>query len=156
LPKAIEVYCAYDIDDLSIYGLRSANNGGGTGLQEYTFSGACPAGTFLYIATEIPQFNTFFEINPTDTSSAASINGDDAIELFKNGVVVDIFGDVNMSGTGQPWEYMDGWAYRKDSTGPDGSTFVLGNWDFSGINALDGATTNAGATIPFPIGTFNL
>jgi uncharacterized protein len=150
------VYCAYAIDDLSIYGLRSANNGGGTGLQEYTFSGACIAGDFLYIATEIPQFTTFFGFAPTDTSSAAAINGDDAIELFKNLAVVDVFGDVDLSGTGQPWEYMDGWAYRQSSTGPDGTTFVLGSWTFSGINALDGATSNGVGGPLFPIGTFPL
>ena len=28
------------------------------------------------------------------------INGDDAVELFHNGVVVDTFGDINMDGTG--------------------------------------------------------
>ena len=59
-----------------------------------------------------------------------------------------------MDGTGQPWEHVDGWAYRNIDTGPDCSTFVLGNWSFSGPNALDGETTNAGAATPFPIGTF--
>ncbi len=92
---------------------------------------------------------------PDDTSSAASINGDDAIELFQSGVVIDVFGDINVDGTGQPWEYLDGWAYRVAKTGPDGSTFVLANWTFSGPNALDGETTNATAATPFPIGTFS-
>ena len=49
---------------------------------------------------------------------------------------------------------MDGWTYRVDNTGPDGSTFVLANWTFSGPNALDGETSNATAATPWPIGTY--
>ena len=82
------------------------------------------------------------------------INGDDAIELFCNGAVVDIFGDINTDGTGQSWEYLDGWAYRKDNIGPDGSTFVDSNWTYSGPNALDGESSNATASTAFPAGTF--
>ena len=65
-----------------------------------------------------------------------------------------MFGEIDVDGTGQPWEHTDGWAYRVDDTGQDGSTFVLANWTFSGVDALDGETTNAGAATPFPIGTY--
>jgi len=82
------------------------------------------------------------------------INGDDAIELFHNGLVVDVFGDINVDGTGEAWEYRDGWASRVDGTGPDGNLFELSNWVFSGPNALDGETENAGAGSPFPIGVY--
>ena len=80
--------------------------------------------------------------------------GDDAIELFRGGDVVDVFGTVGMSGTGQPWEYTDGWAYRVDGTGQDGAAFTPDNWSFSGPNALDNETSNATAAVPFPIGTY--
>jgi predicted extracellular nuclease len=154
-PKAIEFYVVNDITDLSIYGFGSANNGGGTDGQEFTFSAvSAAAGDFLYVASESSNFETFFGFAPDYTSNAASINGDDAIELFTNGAVTDIFGDINTDGTGQSWEYLDGWAYRNDGTGPDGSTFNTSSWSFSGINALDGETTNATAATPFPIGTY--
>ena len=68
--------------------------------------------------------------------------------------MIDVFGDINLSGTGQPWEYLDGWAYRNNSTGPDGSTFALSSWSFSGPNALDGETLNSTAVSPIPVGTF--
>jgi|GEM_PF-4029262 len=156
-PKAIELLALKDIPDLSIYGIGSANNGGGSNGQEFTLSGSASAGDYLYIAaesTEATDFQSFFGFAPTYKSGAASINGDDAIELFMNGAVVDVFGDINVDGTGQPWEYEDGWAYRKANTGPDGSTFQLSNWLFSGVDALDGATTNATATTPVPVGNF--
>ena len=157
IPKAVELYVFDDIADLSAYGVGSANNGGGSDGEEFTFpSDAVTAGTFIYVATESSAFNTFFGFNPDYTSgSAPNINGDDAIELFHNGAVVDAFGDINLDGTGQPWEYLDGWVYRNDGTGPDGSSFVLGNWSFSGPNALDGATDNASAATPFPLGTYS-
>lgn len=156
LPKAVEFYVLNNIADLSIYGFGSANNGGGTDGEEFTFpADSATAGDFIYVATEAIGFTSFFGFAPNYTSSAASINGDDAIELFQSGAVVDVFGDINVDGTGQPWEYLDGWAYRVDGTGPDGTTFTLANWSFSGPNALDGETTNASAATPFPIGTYS-
>lgn len=155
IPKAIEFYVISDISDLSVYGVGSANNGGGSNGVEFTFPvEPVTAGTFLYISYETTGFNTFFGFAPNYTSAVANNNGNDAIELFLDGEVVDVFGDINVDGSGQPWEYTDGWAYRKDFSGPDGSTFVLDNWTFSGINALDNETTNATATTPFPISTF--
>ena len=154
-PKAVEFFVLEDIADLSEYGFGSANNGGGSDGQEFTFaSKSASKGQFIYVSYDSAGFAQFFGFDPDTTSGAAQINGDDAIELFHNGAVIDVFGDINVDGTGEPWEYMDGWAYRKNGTGPDGSTFVLDNWLFSGPNALDGETSNATAATPFPIGTY--
>lgn len=160
VPKGVEIYVINDIPDLSVYGLGSANDGGGTDGEEFTFpSIAATAGEYLYVASESTGFSFFFDFAPDDVRPAVSINGDDAIELFQNGSVVDIFGtvdcDPNAGSSPCPdWEYSDGWAYRNNHTGPDGNTFILGNWSFSGINALDGETSNGSATYPVPIGTF--
>jgi len=155
VPKAVELYAVNAIADLSIYGLGSANNGGGTDGEEFSFPAvSVPAGTCIYVASESTGFNTFFGFNPDYTSGAVSINGDDAIELFANGSVSDVFGEITHSGAGA-WGYEDGWAYRQSATGPDGSTFVIGNWTFSGPNALDGETSNASAGTPFPLSTYS-
>ena len=61
----------------------------------------------IFSFLELPQFLNFFGTASNYASSAANINGDDAIELFQNGIVVDVFGDINTGGSG-PWEYMDG------------------------------------------------
>jgi hypothetical protein len=154
LPKAIELYVANDIPDLSIYGVGSASNGGGSSGQDFTFPAVpATAGDFLYVATEAPGFTSFFGFAPDFTNGVASINGNDAIELFLNGVVVDVFGEITHMGPG-PWNYEDGWAYRVSGSGQDGSTFALSNWTFSGVNGLEGGTTNATATKPFPLGTY--
>lgn len=157
VPKAIEVYAINNIADLSVYGLGSANNGGGSDGQEFTFPPLfVPAGSYIYVASESPQFTTYFGSPPDYTSSAASINGDDAIELFQNGAVVDVFGDINVDGTGQPWEHLDGWAYRKSGSSPSGSIFQLSEWNFSGPNAIDNCSTNAACVSVYPYKTFGV
>lgn len=150
LPKAIQLTALNDIADLSIYGVGSANNGGGTDGQEFTFP-AIPlaAGTTIYVASEITSFTAFFGFAPDFTSGTANINGDDAIELFQNGTVVDVFGDINTDGTGEVWEYMDGWASRPVAAGVS-PVFDPAEWTFSGRNALDDVTDNASAPNPFP------
>ncbi|SEA46138.1 T9SS type A sorting domain-containing protein [Bizionia paragorgiae] len=156
-PKLIEIYVANDIADLSAYGFGSANNGDGTDGEELTFSGSATAGDFIYIFTEGSSpgsLMTYFGINGDYDHSSAGINGDDALELFHNGSVIDTFGDINVDGSGEPWDYLDGWAYRVDGTGPDGSTFVVGNWTYSGINATDNCTDNTTCSSVFPIGTY--
>jgi len=156
LPKAVELYVINDIPDLSLYGLGSANNGEGSDGEEFTFPAqTAAAGQFLYVAYESAGFFDWFGFEPDFTSGAANVNGDDAIELFMSGAVIDVFGEIDVDGTGQPWEYLDGWAYRVDGTGPDGSTFILENWYFSGPNALDGETSNETAAVPFPTATYS-
>ena len=155
-PKVIELYVINDIADLSAYGFGSANNGGGSDGQELSFSGSAKAGDFIYIGTENANFNAYFGFNPDYEDFAAAINGDDAIELFQNGQVIDTFGDINTDGSGEDWDYLDGWAYRKDNTGPDGSNFTIGNWTFSGVDVNDGQTDNSTAATPFPVATFSI
>lgn len=154
IPKAVELIALSDIADLSAYGLGSANNGEGSDGEEFTFpADAVMAGDFIYVASEDIGFTDFFGFAPNYVTGAMAINGDDAVELFYMGEVIDLFGDINMDGTGTEWDHLDGWAYRSSFTYPDG-TFVIGDWYFSGINALDGELTNDTAAIPFPLGTY--
>lgn len=155
VPKAVELFVINDIPDLSVYGLGSANNGGGTDGQEFTFPAqSASAGSYIYVASEIDGFTAFFGYAPDFDSSAMGINGDDAIELFENDVVIDTFGDINVDGNGTPWEYLDGWAYRINGATANAGTFTAENWTYSGVDALDDAATNSDAATPFPVATF--
>lgn len=153
VPKGVELYTTTAIADLSIYGLGSANNGGGTDGEEFTFP-AMPiaAGTYLYVAMENPGFTAFFGFEPDFTTDAMAINGDDAIELFRNGSLFDLFGEPSTDGTGTAWDYMDGWAYRVTGSEPS-TVFDPTDWSFSSPNALDGETENNTSTL-IPIGSF--
>ncbi len=156
LPKGIELYAVEDIPDMSIYGVGSANNGGGSDAIEFTFpADSYSAGTYIYVASEATQFNAFFGFEPDYVTNAVNINGDDAIELFMGGFEEDVYGEIEYVDMDESWEYLNGWAYRVDGTGPDGSDFILSNWTISGIDALAGAPTNEEADIPIPIGTYS-
>jgi hypothetical protein len=168
VPKAVELTAIHNIADLSVYELVLGSNGGtanaGSGFTLPQV--ALNAGDTFYItrADDDPAgvapsaFEAFFGFAPNATSGEINHNGDDTYVLYKkNGTVsevADVFGDVGVDGTGTTWEYTDGWAYRNDNTGPD-STFSLANWTFSGVSALAGATTNAGALNPVPVDSFD-
>lgn len=156
-PKGVELYVTEDIADLSVYGIGSANNGQGTDGQEFTFPAeAAMAGSYLWVTVNPDEFLAFFGVSATyvDGDGATNINGDDAVELFFNGEVVDIYGDIDVDGSGTTWDHLDGWAYRVSGTQADGTTFNEANWTYSGINMFDGTTENQQATNPFPIGTY--
>ncbi len=164
VPKGIELYACDDIADLSVYGVGSANNGGGSDGVEHVFpADFIAAGTTFYLSHEDSSNPTaFFDWFGFDTDYigdgySMAINGDDAIELFYIGgdepVVVDYFGDRDVDGNGEPWEYLDGWAKRMTQTGP-GYIFILDDWTFSGANAWDGAEDNASSDAPFVLGGY--
>lgn len=160
LPKALELFATADIADLSTYTIDNANNGGAFDGMTIGLTGMVTAGSFLYVGSETPGFEAYFGFAPDFTGTSVNVNGDDVVGLFNNGALVDVFGVLGVDGTGQPWEYLDGWAYRNDNTGPS-ATFELSQWTFSGVNALDlpagvdpATATNANSLSPFPIGTF--
>eukprot|EP00466_Bigelowiella_natans_P002308 jgi/Bigna1/82601/fgenesh1_pg.94_\ len=124
IPQAIELYAINPIANLSEYALGSGNDG-----QETILQGTADARQFLYVANDAASFNSFFFFTPDFVGTAAALNGSEAIELFRQGEVVDVFGNITINnGAGTPWNYVDGWAYRRDTTGPDNDTFVLSNW----------------------------
>ena len=82
-----------------------------------------------------------------DDSSVITQNGDDAIELYKNGIVIETFGDVNIDGTGELWEYKDSWAYKMDT----GSIVFSGfNWITGGVDCTDFSVTSLSSNCPYP------
>ena len=153
-PKGVELYVVSDIADLSLYGIGGANNGGGSDGEEFTFPAVgATAGSYIYVTNTDAGFLSFFGFAADYVSGAMSINGNDAIELFENGNVIDTFGDINLDGTGTPWDYFDGWAKRASGSGPDGVVFDIASWTFSGINTLEG-DTNDTCIAPFVLGGF--
>ena len=103
------------------------------------------------MSSEEPGFLAYFGEAPDFVSGSAGINGDDAIELFFKGKVVDTYGDVNVAGG--DWNYMDGWSYRRDASSPT-AVFNIADWTLSGVNAVDSCPSNAACTSVFPFHTY--
>ena len=157
--KAIHLIANNNISDLSVYGIGVANNGGGTDSVEYVFpSISVNAGEEILLARDTVEMAMYFDSCYSNfhriiqASSDISQNGDDAIELFHNGVVIETFGDINVDGSGEPWEYMDSWAYKLGPTiGTPGPTSFSGfDWSFGVVNCTDGSTTTQSSSCPYP------
>ena len=141
--KAIHLVVTSDIADLTNYGIGVANNGGGTDGQEYTFpEGSATAGMHVLVARSAEAMEAYgitgFDL-VLDASSSISQNGDDAIELYFGGNVIETFGDPDTDGTGEAWEYQDSWAYMVD-----------GAWTYGGVDCSDGTTTTCESSCPYP------
>jgi hypothetical protein len=146
--KAIHLFATADIADLSIYGLGSASNGGGSDGQEFTFPAqAVSAGQHIFLARDVDAMNaymdasTIFDVVIASTSEPSG-NGNDAYELFMNDVVVETYGDIN--GATDDWEYLDSWSYKAED----------GTWSIPVENCTDGSTTtwDSDCVYPFAIG----
>jgi hypothetical protein len=157
-PKALELYTLCEILDLSAYGLGRSTNGLGSGGLAYSLPfGAVGASTYLYIASATTNFANWFGAgapNLLGTSSVLNVDGNDALELYHNGVVVDRLGEPNNASAVQPWHYTDGWAYRVSGTGPS-AIWQLGSFRYSGNLALASCTNNTACATRFPIGTYS-
>jgi hypothetical protein len=152
LPRFVELYATDAISDLSRYAIGVADDGGGGG-PEFSFPRtAAPAGAYLYVASEERGFNEFFGYPPDFASPAITVDGADAVELYRNRELVDAVGDVDVYSAKLAWEYTTGWAYRKCGFEINLGKFDSRRWYYSGPNALSGETFNAKAAIPFPEG----
>ncbi|MEM9019983.1 MAG: PEP-CTERM sorting domain-containing protein [Planctomycetota bacterium] len=159
LPKAIVLRANSPEGDLSQFAVGSATNGGGTDGPEAQLTGSANAGDFILVVFNADSQN-FFSNNFTDSfiflidNVAANINGNDAIELFfdpgsgfgGSETVIDTYGQPTVNGTGQFWEYTDGYAAR--IAGGADPTFADGGDNYS-INedALDTLTEDQQADL---------
>lgn len=142
--KAVHVRAHRDIPDLSIYGLGTANNGGGTDGVEFNFqSMAVSEGQHILVAREPATLAAYFGscydgYALVEQSDAMNQNGDDAIELFNGTDVVDTYGDADVDGTGQSWEYTGAWGYRMN-----------GVWTYGALDCAAGSTTTQSSACPY-------
>ncbi len=158
IPRALEFYATANISDLSVYGIDKITNGAGTsGSPAWNFPAvSATMGDYIYVTKDSISFNTYFGFDADFVSGEINGNGDDAYELYLGTNVLDVYGIQTEDGSGKFWDYLDGWAYRIDATGPDANVMDTFAWTYSGINALDGAATNAAATNPWPLGTYSV
>ena len=155
--KAIHLFAGTSINDLSQYGIGVANNGNGGDGQEYTFPTiSVDDGDHILLARDSSALSSYLGVcyQMFDViiiaSNAIDQNGNDAIELYKDSVVVQTFGDISVDGTGTPWEYLDSWAYQ---TGSFSSSFNISSWTFGGVECTIGSLTTQSSSCPYPFCT---
>lgn len=145
--RAYHLTALRDIPDLSIYGAGIASNGQAfsDGVEIPFPSIAVKEGESVLIIRESDTANAarYFEncYNTFDhIVSAVGItsNGDDTIELFKNNMLIETYGELGVNGAGMFWDYTDSWAYK-----------VNGTWNYAGAGCTVGATSNSSSSCPY-------
>jgi len=143
--KTIHLRANRDISDLSAYGLGVANNGGGTDGVEFTFPAVSVSeGDYILVARVPAAIATYYgscysNFDLVLQGDFVSQNGDDAIELFYQGNVIETYGDANVIGTGLSWEYTGSWAYKTARA-----------WTNGALNCAATATENSSSSCPYP------
>jgi hypothetical protein len=152
--KAHHLIVTADNVQLSDYGLGSANNGGGTDGEEFSLpTGIVNNGDNILVVRDAAAIEAYFttagynlfDLVIVDTGGAAvDGNGNDAIELYKNGSVVETFGDITDSSAAN-WNYLDSWAYKTTL----GAAWPTG-WSYGGPDCTDGSTTIFDSSCVYP------
>ena len=118
--RFIELYNAggevIDFNTTTCYLSRQSN--GGTSWGDLQLSGIVSAGATFVIGGS--GFEALYGKAPDQVSGILIGNGDDAYGLFlggdhETGVLHDIFGAIDVDGTGELWEYEDSRALRLDA-----------------------------------------
>src|SRR5690606_24114151 len=122
-------------------------NGGGTDDREIDFPViSVSAGEDVLLVRDVDEtgLNTYFggclsEIEHIVTSSGVNFNGDDAVELFQNDVVIETYGEVTFTVVGA-WDYTGSWAYKLGS-----------EWIYGGVDCSAGSTTTQSSNCVYPL-----
>ena len=154
-PKAIELLVTDDIADMTQYGLGVGSNGTGSPGVEFTFpAGSASNGTFIYVTNSLADFNSYFGFSANYQDPSIDFDGNDSVEVFKDGSLIDIYGDPLVNGIGNVWEYTDSWAYRDYQTPSLTVGFNPSEWTFMAPSENIGESTNDLASNPFPHGSY--
>ncbi len=145
--RAYHLRALKDIPDLSIYGAGIASNGQATsdGVEISFPSIAVKEGESVLIIRDLDVTNastyfgdcfaTFDHVVP---DGGVTSNGDDTIELFKNGVLIETYGELGIDGTGALWDYTDSWAAKVNTV-----------WTYGGAGCSVGAASNDTSPCPY-------
>jgi len=147
-----------DFNTITSYLSRQSN--GGTTWGDLQLTGTVAAGATFIIGGS--GFEGLYGFTPDQESGILIGNGDDAYALFlggdhESGVLHDVFGVIDMDGTGEAWEYTDSRALRLDSVLKPNTTWTAAEWE---ITSADVADCNPGShlgSVPVnPPGDFSL
>ncbi|CAM1354464.1 endonuclease [Tenacibaculum insulae] len=141
--KALEIAnFTGNVIDLSDYSIKKASNGGGWS-NTLALNGTLNNGNVYVIANSSASSTIKNKAQKTDTS-VLSFNGNDAIGLFKNNILIDLIGNPNSSTSFA----QDKTLQRKSSINSPNTTYTTSEWNilskdtFSGLSehTIDGGT----------------
>jgi len=141
--RFIELYNAgsesIDFNIFTYYLSRQSN--GGTSWGDVQLTGAIAAGETYIIGGS--TFETVYGFAPDMVTGILIGNGDDAYCLYRDGdhlegILTDIFGVIDVDGTGELWEYTDSRALRLPTVGVPNIIWTDSEWLIETANVADG------------------
>lgn len=110
--KAVEIYNGTGADvDLSIYSIALYSSADGlvpdTPTQQVALSGTLANGD-VFVLAHSSATQAILDVADLLNSTVANWNGDDAVGLLKNGVLIDLFGFIGVADPGSYWTVGDG------------------------------------------------
>ncbi len=158
--RFIELYNAgsepVDFGSITCYLSRQSN--GGTSWGDLQLAGIVAGGATFVIGGS--GFEVLYGRLPDQETGILIGNGDDAYALFmggdhETGALHDVFGVIDMDGTGEAWEYTDSRARRLESVLEPNPVWTAAEWE---INPADVADCNPGSHLGsvVPAGDFSL
>jgi len=114
----------------------------GSSWDDIPLTGTVAAASAWVIAYNTTNFQNAYGFVPDQQSSGIDGTGNDAWFLYyngdhANGLLIDIYGELDTDGTGAAWEYTDGRAERNNSILAPNAVWTASEWTI-----LAGATTN--------------
>ncbi|TCI85345.1 lamin tail domain-containing protein [Tenacibaculum sp. M341] len=143
--RFVELYNAGNSDiDLSIekHSLRKWTNDNTTPNNDFLLTGIIAAKSFYIIAAKEIDFKETYFINPNQSNTIVSTNGDDHIALVKDDNIIDIFGVPGQDGTNTCHEYKDGRAERKTGVTNGNSSWIASEWNVWADNEVVGCPSH--------------
>ncbi|AUC14812.1 hypothetical protein BTO06_06495 [Tenacibaculum sp. SZ-18] len=136
--KAIEIANFTGVSvDLSSYSLRKATNGSGSFTSILNLNGQLANGKVYIVANNSASSAITSAANITE-NSVTTFNGNDAVGLFKNGVLIDLVGNQNSSATFA----QDVTLRRKSTITAPNSSFITSEWDTFTIDTFSDLGTH--------------
>lgn len=127
------------------YFARQANASGTESIQ---LIDEIEAGEAYVIAHDSSEFKSFFGFDPTLDFHYLSGNGNDGYFLYKggdheSGILIDSYGEIDVDGTGEAWEYEDTKAVRLASVTQPASYWDSTEWHIPQSVDLEDMTPGA-------------
>ena len=123
-------FCNRGSTDVGLQGLVLARySNGGTSPSDIVLDDVVLApGDSYVLAGNEAQFTATYGFAPDQSSGGINGNGDDAYVLANGLVTLDIYGEIGVDGTDQPWEYLDAVAQRVETVEMGSVTWSASEW----------------------------
>ncbi|WP_442266241.1 endonuclease [Tenacibaculum sp. ZS6-P6] len=130
--------------NLAEYSLRKATNGSGSFSSILNLSGQLANGD-VYVIANSNANSTILNVADITEASITTFNGNDAIGLFKNEVLLDLIGNPNSSANFA----QDVTLQRTSNITSPNTTYTISEWDVLAVDTFDGlGNLNNGGTNP--------